>query len=267
MNVFRVDSKFFGGRRYEVPGSWAEVTQEQLVLLCALQPDTGRVVPALMKAWMGMEDAVADLLLPADWYAMERWFAFALHPEGIDRLIVRRLEVRQEGLTLLGPSDGFDGLTWEEFVYADSYAEAGLWEQVAAVLYRPERADWDGESDRRVAFSRYGAGERVAAIRGLDRAVLDAVALNYRALRLGFARRWPRIFQLAAGSKGSGAKGDLDAVDAEGKADGTERRQGVSWLTVSRHLLSDHFYEEGKLMGLSVGSVMFQLNEAAGRKR
>jgi len=142
----------------------------------------------------------------------------------------------------------FSNTTCEEFLYADQFFMGGQYAEAAAVLYRPKRADYNGEQDIRVPFSVYGLQKRVAEFKKLDINTLSCLVLNYSGLRKShIVDMYPQVFPASAISSASSAS-------------------SFSWLDVHRNILGDSFFEEEKVLKTNVHTVLDRLNKMLNKK-
>lgn len=234
------------GKRYpyEVPENWGELTQQQFVDFAGGIGEKDRVDPLLAIKLLGIDDVVAVSLYPADWWLVVHEFDWMAQLGGYT---VGKMDTvtLPDGTECLGFSDDFSDVTWQEWMIADSNANAGRWDIVAAVLYRPQKDGWDHQSDPRVSFSQWDCDARLPQFQRLDAAVLAAVALNYKLMRQQLTRRYRRLF--SGGSDGKSGGADLQ--------------------TLIRNVMGDNFYEEDKYLKLSVPSVLFQLDRMVREER
>ena len=234
------------GKRYsyDVPENWGELTQQQFIDFAGGIGEKDRVDPPLAIKLLGIDDVVAVSLNIADWWLVCNWFDWMRDLSGYT---VGKMDTvtLPDGTECLGFSDDFSDVTWQEWMIADSNANTGQWAIVAAVLYRPRRADRDHTSDPRREFSQWDCDARLPQFQRLDAAVLAAVALNYKLMRQQLTRRYRRLFSGSSDGKSGGA--DLQ--------------------TLIRNVMGDNFYEEDKYLKLSVPSVLFQLDRMVREER
>lgn len=240
---FRVAGKTY---QYQLPASWDEVTKEQFIRLVAgLGKPTEGLPPDVVRDIIGIDDVVDASLEISDWWWLSNRLGWMLELDKITKLIIQDVTL-ENGMVCYGYNDDMSDIAWEEFIFADTYASAKRWDVVAAVLYRPERENWNGETDRRIPFSKYGADKRSGAMAALGKETLDAIGVNYLLLRRQLTRKYPRIF----------AEIEEDELVKKTKKKGG----GENWLSLIRNMMGDNFFEEEKYMSLPVPSVFFQIN-------
>lgn len=226
---------------YSMPENWNEVTEEQFKSYV----QEGSFTLDLVRRVIGMDDVVAASLTPADWWRVCQEFKWMKETDGIGKLYIDKVTLK-DGTVCYGYNSDFSDVTWEEWMFADTYASRGRWDVVAAVLYRPEKENWDHESDRRIAFSKFGASDRTPMMAELDETTLASIKVNYLLLRKRMTDHYYHIF--------------TDYTDDAADGELEKKKQGpTDWLTIIRNMMGDFFYEEQKYYQLSVPSVLFQL--------
>ena len=240
----RIEFEVAGKRYpYDVPENWDELTQEQFIIFAGGIADKPGIDVETVRRLIGLDDVVTVSLYPADWWLVVHEFDWMAQLDGYK---VGKMDTvtLPDGTVCLGFSDDFSDVTWQEWMIADSQANAGRWDIVAAVLYRPRKPDWDHKSDPRGEFSQWDCDERLPQFQQLDKAVLSAVALNYKLMRQILTRRYKRLFT------GGGGKGN-----------------GSDLQTLIRNVMGDNFFEEEKYLKLPVPSVLFQLDRMVREER
>ena len=166
------------------------------------------------------------------------------------------------GQTYHGPENSFGNVTWGEFIYADQCMINGLHQAAIAALFRPERAGWDGETDRRVPFTTHGTRHRFPNFDGMDEARRMAVVWNYRAVRnASVEAAYPALFPYYDPA----AKPEKD--DEEEETGPKDEPAAFSWINVHRSILGENIQDEDKFLNLSMHTVLFRLNTMAVESR
>ena len=233
---------------FKAPENWGELRQDQFIAFCKGQTARYTVSPAVLQALLDMPDNVAMYMMPADWYGLGNSFGWLLEVETMTANIIDRVNIGKEG-DCLAPDADFSNVTWEEFMFCDNFAENKQWAGCMAVLFRPEKKDWDGESERRIPFTRQGTERRFPFFAELDEDLLNAYAVQYTVMRKHMTDKYPRLFI------------ETDPEDDE-KEEKRPQRKKHSWLATIREMMSEHFWEEEKFLHLPVNSVLFQMNKA-----
>lgn len=237
----KIDFKVAGKKYcYRVPEKWSEVTAEQFKLY--VEAD-GFVDLDFVRRLISLDDVVSVNLSISDWWWLVNEFEWMKSTDDIGKLFIEDVTM-PDGTVCYGYNPDFSDITWEEWTFADTYASAGRWNVVAAVLYRPERKKWDRESDRRIPFTKYGTEKRMDQMAKLDKLTLKAIQVNYLILRKRLTDHYIHLFY-----------DHVDEVEEGKKAE----KQHTDWLQLIRNMMGDNFYEESKYLQLSVPSVLFQL--------
>lgn len=238
----KIDFKVAGKKyRYSVPEGWDEVTPEQLKLWVK---HNGELNVGFIMPFMGLADVVSVNLQPTDWWTIIHEFDWMNDTDGIRRLIIDELAM-PDGKIYYGYNPDFSDVTWEEWTFADTYAAAERWDVVLAVLYRPERENWDHETDRRIPFTKYGTELRMEQTAKLDKETVEAAIFNFKVLRKRMTDHYSHLF--------------YEQVEEEGGRKRKKLKQTTDWLKLIRNMMGENFYEEQKYLNLSVPSVLFQL--------
>ena len=116
-------------------------------------------------------------------------------------------------------------------------------------MYRQQRADYNGEQDRRIPFSTYGYETRAKTIKKIDDNLISCLVLNYSGLRQShIVERYPNIFTKSADSK-------------------QPQEDNFSWLNVHRNVLGEQYFEEEKILKTAVHTVLDRLNKLLDPKK
>ena len=105
---------------------------------------------------------------------------------------------------------------------------SGKYREAAACLYRQQRPDYTGETDRRIPFTIYGTNSRLSLFNNIPEAELFAFVLNYKALRKrNLEDKYTFVFSPKAQST-------------------SQNNSTFSWVGIHRDLMGDRFYDETK---------------------
>lgn len=237
----QIDFKVAGKKyEYQVPERWEEVTAEQF----RAYVDVGEFCIDMVRRVMDLDDVVAVNLTAPEWWWLKNQFEWMRETEGVGKLFIDKIAL-PDGTLCYGYNSDFSDVTWEEWMYADTYASKDRWDVVTAVLYRPERKDWDHESDRRIPFTKFGASERTKQTSQFDKLTLDSIKANYLLLRKRMTDHFYHIF--------------VESVPDNEEKPSAQKAGPTDWLTIIRNIMGDNFFEERKYFELSVPSVLFQL--------
>jgi hypothetical protein len=226
---------------YQAPEAFDEMTREQFILTAeqiiyaASGIDNDNYYPAML----GIEKKSWNKLHFFQRYSIKRLFDFISVPE-ISKQLLPSIEIN--GKQFIGYQPGFSNTTWQEFIFADQYIMNGKYKEAAACLYRQQRHDYTGETDRRIPFTIYGTNSRLSLFNNILEAELFAFVLNYKALRKrNLEDKYPFVFVSKAQSV-------------------VQNNSTFSWVGIHRDLMGDKFYDETKFYELNVHVILNRLN-------
>ena len=233
------------GTEYTVPDRYDELTREQLLAVCAAL-DGRMSESAFYSAMTGIPEETWQEIPFGKRYFLMRLFDFAFEKQpDMTRQLLPWIEA--DGVRLIGYQPTFSNTTWEEFIYADGYMLAGRCREAAAVLYRPQREDYDGETDRRLPFTIYGTDTRLKTLARLSEDQLAAFVLCYTSLRRrNLEARYPNVFARSP---------------KRPKTSPSDQPPAFSWVAVHRDLMGDRFYDESKFYASNVHVILGRLDK------
>ncbi|MBQ3751701.1 MAG: hypothetical protein II865_10425 [Bacteroidales bacterium] len=238
---------------HHVPESYDELSREQLLTVCS-SLGGALTESALYTSLTGIcKETWEEIPFPKR-YFLKRLFDFLSDKEpAFSKQLLPWVEA--DGVRYIGYQPSFSNTTWEEFIYADGYMLSGRFREAAAVLYRPQRDDYTGETDRRVPFTIYGADIRMKHLAHLSDDQLAAFVLCYKTLReRNLVKRYPNVFARSPKRR---------------KTSPSQRESAFSWVSVHRDLMGDRFYEESKFFASNVHVILNRLDRVireGGRK-
>ena len=252
MNEIRIDIDGVQTVR-NVPESYDELTRDQLLAVCAAAEGV-TAETAFYSALTGIDEETWEAVPPEKRYFLMRLLDFVLEKEPtFSKQLLPFIEA--DGVRFIGYQPTFSNTTWEEFIYADGYMLSGRFREAAAVLYRPQRDDYTGETDRRVPFTIYGTDTRMKHLAHLSDDQLAACVLCYKTLReRNLVKRYPNVFARSPKRR---------------KTSPSQRESAFSWVSVHRDLMGDRFYEESKFFASNVHVILNRLDRVireGGRK-
>lgn len=242
MNEIRI---IIDGREsaYNAPSCFDEMRREQLLALCRMNRNGDET--DFYAAMSGIDAETWNSIPFEQRYHVKRLFDFAFtrSPE-ISRQLLPYIEAG--GVRMIGFQPNFSNTTWEEFIYADGYMLAGKFRQAAAVLYRPQREDYNGETDRRIPFSIYGTDTRMKLFEDVGEDQLLAFLLCYKSLRKrNLEDKYPNVFARRP---------------RKPKTSPNQQTPAFSWVSVHRDIMGDQFYDEGKFFASNVHVILGRLD-------
>jgi len=238
----KIDFKVAGTMyRYNVPENWNELTHEQFIIYAGAAVNNATLDYDTVRRIVALDDVVTVSLDISQWWMLKQQLVWMEDLEGYTCGLVDEVTL-PDGTKCMGFSDDFSDVTWQEWMIADAQANAGHWDIFAAVMYRPQKPDWDHKSDPKVDFSQWDCDSRLPQFQQLPADVMAAVALNYKLMRRILTKKYRRLFNYGAKPK-------------EG-----EPQTGGDLHTLICNVMGDNFYEEEKYLHLAVPSVLFQLD-------
>lgn len=241
---------------YHVPASFNEMTREQFILTAAkiLHAITGIEDETYYATMTGIEPKVYAKLHFYQRYNIRQLFDFVTETSPpITKQLLPYIIIDEK--QFIGYQPGFSNTTWQEFIFADQYIINGKYREAAACLYRPQRPDYTGETDRRIPFTIYGTDTRMKFFSQLPEAELLAFVLNYKSLRkTHLEEKYSFIF--------SNSKSHVIAGLTRNphRSPSTVLPVPFSWVAIHRDLMGDHFYDETKFYELNVHVILNRMN-------
>jgi hypothetical protein len=164
----------------------------------------------------------------------------------INRQLVDYIEI--DRVKYIGYNGTFDNTTWNELIHVEQFFLAQMYQEAAAVLYRPEAENYDGESDPRKPFNIYGLNKRVKIFKNMDNVQLFAFIFNYKSLhKFYFEDKYPFIWQKQYASE---------------ETEKEKETGSFSWLNLHRSILGDNFFDEDKFLNSNAHTVLNRINLA-----
>ena len=222
-----------------VPESWGEVSSGQFLGFLEKQETMSEISDEALLNVLNIPFEVAFFLTPIDLYILKKEIAFMLDFTAISHWIIDEITL-DDGRKVFPPEFDFSNITWEEFIFADTYAGRNMPELVTAVLFRPEKESFDENESRRVSFSVYGTSNRLPLFEKVSAAVKNAVLIIFLSSRKRLADKYSALFI---------EKTD----DCESNAS--------DWLRVTRDLLGENFTDERKILDLPCNAVLTRLDK------
>lgn len=243
MNEIRIDIDGVQTVR-KVPENYDELTRDQLLAVCAAAE--GRTAESdFYSTLTGIDVETWEAVPPEKRYFLKRLFDFVFVKEpAFSKQLLHFLEA--DGVRYIGYQPSFSNTTWEEFIYADGYMLSGRFREAAAVLYRPQRDGYTGETDRRIPFSIYGTDTRMKSFAHLSDDQLTAFVLCYKTLRkLNLEAKYPNVFAHSPKRR---------------KTSPNQQAPAFSWVGIHRDLMGDQFYDESKFYASNVHVILNRLD-------
>ena len=235
--------------KYSIPESINELTREQFLVLVEflLTESIDMIGYNFVRKFLGIPITVWKYLNKAEIYIFKSEFNSLVDQISIiNKQLVDYIEI--DKVKYIGYNGTFDNTTWNELIHVEQFFLAQMYQEAAAVLYRPEVENYDGESDPRKTFNIYGLNKRVKIFKNMDNVQLFAFIFNYKSLhKIYFEDKYPFIWQKQYASEESDKQ----------KETGT-----FSWLNLHRSILGDNFFDEEKFLNSNAHTVLNRINNA-----
>ena len=230
---------------HHIPESYDELSRGQLLAICSAEGDNSSESTLYASLTGICEELWLEIPFPKR-YILKRLFDFIFEKEpAFSKQLLPFIEV--DGVRYIGYQPTFSNTTWEEFIYADGYMLAGRFREAAAVLYRPQRDGYTGETDRRMPFTIYGTDTRMKYLAHLPNDQLAAFVLCYKTLRKrNLEQRYTNVFAKSPKRR---------------KTSLSQRESAFSWVSVHRDLMGDRFYDEAKFYASNVHVILNRLDK------
>jgi hypothetical protein len=266
---------------YHSPAAFDEMTREQFILTAEqiIHAAAGIESDSYYTSITGIEKKSWNKLHFFQKYSIKRLFDFISVPEMSKQLLpyieidtslngTRNTEHETDSPfsvlrspcseKFIGYQPGFSNTTWQEFIFADQYIMNGKYREAAACLYRPQRTDYTGETDRRIPFTIYGTNSRMQHFNNIPEGELLAFVLNYKALRKrNLEEKYPFVFGERITEHDEMEHGETEHGT---RSPSSVFRAPFSWVGIHRDLMGDRFYDETKFYELNVHVILNRLN-------
>lgn len=237
---------------FPVPDSWADLTPPQFRAACECWmrgPLKLDYPDALVRRVLGVPKRVWRKIPQSQrrWIALDR-LAFIAESKPVFR--DNKVPVVRVGLRRLhGFDDMFSDLTWEEFIYADTFMQRKMFREAITVLYRPAGL----LTGKKLPFSDRELENNSHRIDKMDDATVTAIVTCYMAVRKKAVEEKNRF--IFPPSDNTYFDGQL-VEDTQQKNSGTE----ASWADAHHILMGDLAYEEPKFLHSKATTMLNWMN-------
>lgn len=235
MKSIAVEYRWFGiKRRVEstIPEHWGELTAEQLIAVA--KSSDGSVTDAELLAWMcGIKHEIIMRLDEFPKYMLGKELEFMGEFKPSYAFVLKRVK------KLFAPHSRMEGVTWGQFIFADSYYEKAVddaddeaRDKFIACLYLPEKKAFDDKliEDRAEYVKKH--------LRDIEK---TAISLNYRLVKEWITERYPFIFQ---------------KQDDVKEAERAKKAKGTSWVKIHESIVGDDIINSDKYAKLPMHTVL-----------
>ena len=219
-----------------VPQNWCDVTQKQLIAIACLYKSTISDNDFL-KTMSGLKKRIINHLSEFESYKLMEIFEFVGDQMAHHELIIRRLELRwlslsKPGIILSAPEGKLKGITFGQFIFADTYFanyqesqdETDLNKFIASLYLKKDEA-----FDEKLIQNRH------TPIGKIDKNTREAIVLNYQLIHEWLALAYPLIFQ-----KREELSGDSrDKASLVSSPESENQRDPNIWIKVFQNFVGD----------------------------
>ncbi|HAQ20103.1 MAG TPA: hypothetical protein DCR40_12865 [Prolixibacteraceae bacterium] len=173
-----------------VPQNWGDVTQKQLIAIACLYNSAISDVDFL-KAMSGLNKKILKKLSDYEHYKLMEIFEFVGDQKPHHEFIVRKISIYRKGLILFAPEGKLKGITFGQFIFADTYFanyqqsndETDLNKFIASLYLRKD----EPFDEKRIQSRHFQIGR-------IDKNIREAIFLNYQLMHVWLALAYPLIF-------------------------------------------------------------------------
>ncbi|MCR4873220.1 MAG: hypothetical protein K5885_06705 [Bacteroidales bacterium] len=240
--------------RLSVPEKWSELDGRQLKLACmyrTLQAGSTKNMLETARRIIGAGRRMWRKIPPAQKCLMcEELLGFIINDTPSYR--DNKIPTVRAGLRRLhGFDDMLSDVTWEEFIYADTFMLKGMFREAVAVLYRPANI----LTGKKKPFSDPEIPRNSKRIDKLDDLTITALAVNFRAVRKASVEEKNRHLFPST---------DDTYIDGEKLKTDTDRPQAPSqaagWADTHHLLMGELAYEERKFLDSKATTIICWIN-------
>ena len=213
----------------KVPQNWADVTQKQLIAIACLYKSAISDF-AFLKALTGLKKGILNKLSDYERYKLTEIFEFVGDHKPYHEFIIRKISIYTKGLVLYAPEGKLKGITFGQFIFADTYFanyqqsgdESDLNKFIASLYLRKNET-----------FDEKLIQDRHFQIGKIDKNIREAIVLNYQLMHEWLALAYPLIFHTVAELTVIPTVSDGDIAQPEIKRDPN------IWIKVFQNFVGD----------------------------
>jgi len=174
-----------------VPQNWSDVTPKQLISIACLYKSTISDI-AFLKTILGQKKRILSKLSDFELYKLTEIFDFIGDQKPHNEFIIKKISIYRKGLILYAPGGKLKGITFGQFIFADTYFanyqqsgnEPDLNKFIASLYFCKNEK-----------FEEHLIQERFESIGKLKINIRQAIVLNYQLIHEWLALAYPLIFQ------------------------------------------------------------------------
>ncbi len=196
----------------KVPQNWGDVSQKQLIAIACLYKSAISDI-TFLKSMSGLKKRILNKLSDFERYKLMEIFEFVGNQKPYHEFIIKKLQVRSlsakqsKGACLLAPQPKLKGVTFGQFIFADTYFANYQQSNDETDLNKFIASLYLGKNEK---FEERLIQEIFLCIGKLDVNIRQSVALNYQLIHEWLALAYPLIFQKLASTASRSASGALN---------------------------------------------------------
>jgi len=221
-----------------LPGSWNELTRDQLIYVCSLFSHNMKLPEFKLKIlfrFLGIKKKLFKKIDPQDVLFLSETFDFLQQEVTLTRALIKSIRLGRFPWTCYrGPQDGMSDCTFGEFTKAqvrfEEYArtqDPQKLSELTAILFRRKKAFWwirrhFGEStDARERFIDRTLEARTKRFRHVDHDIKAAVLLFFSGVQASLTTQFPNVYKPTPAKSSSKSDGWVSLIIslADGKTD------------------------------------------------
>lgn len=174
-----------------VPQNWGDVNQKQLIAIACIYKSRISDI-AFLKEMSGLKKGILKRLSDFENYKIMELIDFIGDQKPHHEFIIRKLSIHRKGLVFYAPEDKLKGITFGQFIFADTYFanyqhsndETDLNKFIASLYLKK------GEP-----FDEIQIQDHHSKIGKIDKNTREAIVLNYQLMHEWLTLAYPLIFQ------------------------------------------------------------------------
>ena len=236
---------FSGKAESKVPQNWGELNQKQLVAVASLFNSASSDI-AFLQSMSGLKKSILNKLSDYERHKLMEIFEFVGDQKPYHEFVIRRLELRwlwslslskwsKPGVILFAPQPKLKGVTFGQFIFADTYFGNYQQSQNETDLNKFIASLYLGMNEK---FEERLIQERFLCIGKLDLNIRQSVALNFQLIHEWLALAYPLIFQKREELTSTGSVSGEPLPEREA-VEGSSKRDPNQWIKVFQNFVGD----------------------------
>lgn len=205
------------------PENWEDVSYKQILVVAALLKNKSNEL-AFLKSMAGLKLSVLKRLDNFQLFKLMESVDFISNRVPLHKFIVPKIQIKPGKLILYAPEPKLKGVSFGQFIFADSYFLSyqntrnpdNLYKFIAALYLPPDEP-----------FSEKNINQRYQQIQKINPNILEAIVLNYQLIHEWLSLAYPLIFQKHEAVSNGKPQSDRLAVESN------------TWIKVFQNFVGD----------------------------